>query len=337
MNRNDPLPNWDFGASVQLPRQWVCGHSFLPLLLQLCLCTALSQALVDYHQHLLSPWVAALGSMPGSFTARDLIPLLDAAGVRRALVLSQAYQYGSPNRPAVPEEYKQVKRENDWTAHQAAEFSDRLRAFCGVDPLKPYAIAEIERCAKDPYLHYGLKLHFGNSDVDLDDPHHVNQLRRVFRTADEHGMAIVVHLHPSIHKHRPYGAKEAKIFLSQVLPSAPNVSVQIAHLAGAGGFGDPAVDRALLVFISAIGKQDRRVAHVYFDICGVAGSGEWESKKNLIAYRIRQIGVERILWGSDGAFGGGVTPAQALESYRKLPLTKDEFRTIDTNRAPYMR
>jgi hypothetical protein len=150
-------------------------------------------------------------------------------------------------------------------------------------------------------------------------------------------MAIVVHLHPSIHKHRPYGAKEAQIFLSQVLPSAPHVWVQIAHLTGAGGFDDPAVDRALLVFIAAIAKHDGRMAHVYFDICGVPGFGNWETKKNVIAQRIRQIGVKRILWGSDGAFGGGVTPAQALESYRKLPLTKDEFHTIDTNLAPYMR
>jgi len=57
----------------------------------------------------------------------------------------------------------------------------------------------------------------------------------------------------------------------------------------------------------------------------------------MIALRIRQIGIKRVLWGSDGAFGGGMTPEQALEAYRKLPLTKDEFRTIDTNVAPYMR
>jgi predicted TIM-barrel fold metal-dependent hydrolase len=296
-----------------------------------------SQPAIDYHQHLLSPWVAALGSLPGSFTARDLIPLLDAAGVQRALILSQAYQYGSPNRPSVPDEYAQVRRENDWTAKQVAEFPTRLRAFCGVDPLKPYAISEIERCAKDPYLYYGLKLHFGNSDVDLDNPGQVAQLRVVFRIADEQGMAIVVHLHPSVHHHRPYGAKEAEIFLNDVLPSAPHVFVQIAHLAGAGGFDDPADDSALPVFIAAIARRDPRMAHVYFDICGVAGLGDWEKKKQLIAHRIRQIGVARILWGSDGAFDGGVTPAQAIKSYRKLPLTKNEFHSIDTNLAPYMR
>jgi hypothetical protein len=39
-----------------------------------------AQPLIDYHQHLLSPSAAELGSLPTPFTARDLIALLDAAG-----------------------------------------------------------------------------------------------------------------------------------------------------------------------------------------------------------------------------------------------------------------
>jgi predicted TIM-barrel fold metal-dependent hydrolase len=298
---------------------------------------ARSQPTIDYHQHLLSPSAAKLASLPDPFTARDLIQLLDSAGVGRALVLSLAYQYGNPNKPSVPDEYAEVRRENDWTATQVAQFPDRLRAFCGVNPLKYYAIAEIERCAKNSYLQYGLKLHFGNSDVDLDDPRQVAQLRRVFRAADKHGMAIVVHMRPSVTRNRPYGAREAETFVNEVLPSAPHVPIQIAHLAGAGGFDDPSVDSALSVFIRAIAKRDPRIAHVYFDICGVAGIGQWRERRALIAERIRQIGVDRILWGSDGAFGGGMTPEQALAAYRELPLTQQEFQTIDTNLAPYMR
>lgn len=292
---------------------------------------------IDYHQHLLSPSAAALGSLPTTFTARDLVPLLDAAGVHRALVLSLAYQYGNPNRPPVPDEYTKVRAENDWTARQVAQYPDRLRAFCGVDPLKDYALAEIARCAKDPYLHFGLKLHFGNSDVDMDHPHEVARVRAVFRAADEHGMPIVVHLHPSVTRHRTYGAKEARTFLNEVLPAAPHVPVQIAHLAGSGGYDDPGVDEALSVFIDAIAHHDPRMAHVYFDISGVVGLGHWQEKKDLIAKRIREVGVKRILWGSDGAFGGGLTPKEALRDFKELPLSKEEFRTIDSNLTPYMR
>jgi predicted TIM-barrel fold metal-dependent hydrolase len=294
------------------------------------------QPLIDYHQHLLSPSAARLGSLPRPFTARDLIALLDAAGVRRAVVLSLAYQYGNPNKPPVADEYDRVKEENDWTARQVAEYPDRLRAFCGVDPLKTYALSEIARCAKDPYLRYGLKLHFGNSDVDLDNPEHVTQLRRIFQAADEHGMAIVVHMRPSVTLRRPYGAMEANVFLREVVPAAPHVVVQIAHLSGAGGYDDPSVDEALSVFVAAIARRDPRMAHVYFDICGVAGFGKWQDKKTLIVERIRQIGVKHILWGSDGAFGGGITPEEAVRAYRQLPLSVDEFHTIDSNIAPYM-
>ena len=150
-------------------------------------------------------------------------------------------------------------------------------------------------------------------------------------------MAIVVHMRSSVTRNRPYGAKEAKTFLNEILPSAPHVPIQIAHLAGAGGFDDPSVDSALSVFIDAIARHDVRMANVYFDICGVAGIGQWKEKKALIAERIRQIGIRRILWGSDGAFGAGMSPVQALQAYRELPLTKEEFHTIDTNVAPYMR
>lgn len=296
-----------------------------------------SQTQIDYHQHLLSPSAAKLGVLPRQFTARDLISLLDAAGVRRALVLSLAFQYGNPNKPPTPDEYTQVRQENDWTADQVVHYPDRLRAFCAVNPLKAYAVSEIKRCAKNPYLRRGLKLHFGNSDVDMDDPRQVAQLRHVFRAADKYRMAIVVHMRSSVTRHRPYGTREAQTFLNEVLPSAPHVPIQIAHLAGAGGFDDPSVDNALSVFIEAIARHDSRMANVYFDICGVAGMGQWKEKKALIVERIRQIGINRILWGSDGSFGAGTTPAHALEAYRELPLTKEEFHTIDTNVAPYMR
>src|SRR5437773_1217832 len=126
---------------------------------------AQSQPLADYHQHLFSPAVAKLSLGLKSIDAADLIALLDSAGIRRALVLSVAYQFGNPNKPAVEDEYAQVKAENDWTSEQVARFPDRLRGFCGFNPLRDYALQELARCARDPHLRNGIKLHFGNSDV----------------------------------------------------------------------------------------------------------------------------------------------------------------------------
>ena len=225
--------------------------------------------------------------------------------------------------------------ENDWTSAQVAKYPDRLLGFCSVDPLKPYALEEIARCAKDPNLRTGLKLHSGNSDVNVDNPEHLAEVRAVFRAANAHGMAITVHMHANIDRRRPYGAKEARIFLEQILPEAPDVTVQIAHLAGGGGYDDPTIDTALLVFVAAIERKDPRMKNVYFDACGIAISGMWEDKAELIVKRIRQMGVQRVLYGSDAATPDNL-PKDALERFRRLPLTKDEFRTIENNVAPYV-
>jgi predicted TIM-barrel fold metal-dependent hydrolase len=290
----------------------------------------------DHHQHLYSPAIAARAPGGEPTDAAHLVRLLDQAGIRQALVLSLAYQYGNPNRPPVEKEYDQVKAENDWTSEQAARFPDRLRAFCGVNPLKDYALAEIARCASDPRLRLGLKMHFGNSDVDLAEPRHVARLRAVFEAANGQRMAILVHMRSTISKRRPYGARYARVFLDELLPAAPDVYVQIAHLGGAGGYDDPLVDEALGVFVAAIAAGDPRMKRVYFDVSGVAGLGEWKSRAARIATRIREVGVQRVLYGSDAASGEN-TPGKAWNAFLQLPLSDEDLRTIAANVAPYLR
>jgi predicted TIM-barrel fold metal-dependent hydrolase len=292
---------------------------------------------IDYHQHLYSPQAGARSS-PGArgIDADYLVAQLNAAGISRAVVLSVAYSFSNPNKAAVPDEYAHVMAENNWTSAQVAKYPHRLLGFCSVNPLRSYALKEIARCAKDPNLRTGLKLHFGNSDVNVDNPDHLARVRAVFRAANEHHMAIVVHLHANIDHHRLYGAKEARIFLEKLLPEAPDVIVQIAHLAGGGGYDDPATDGALSVFVKAIERQDPRMKNVYFDVCGIAIPGMWEDKADLLVTRIRQIGTNRLLYGSDAATPDNL-PKDALKRWHSLPLTQDEFTKIDNNVAPYLR
>jgi len=291
---------------------------------------------IDHHQHLFSPAVQKISPTLSPIDAARLVTLLDEAGVRRAVVLSLGYQYGNPNKPPVPDEYAAVKAENDWTAAQIAPFAGRLVGFCGLNPLKPYAVEEIARCAGVAQLRAGLKLHFGNSDVDLTNTDHVKTLQRVFAAANERRMAIVVHMRSSVTLKRPYGAASARAFLNDVLPFAPDVPVQIAHLAGSGGYADPAIDEALAVFVEAIAKHDARMKRVYFDASGVIGVSGQVDKPELIATRIRQLGIERVLYGSDGALPPEYTPQKAWAAFRRLPLTDAEFTAIANNRAPYM-
>lgn len=304
------------------------GYLFTRLVLiglLVCRCSY-AQPAVDHHQHLLRSAVTPPEGFP--LSAAELIAQMDEAGIRRAVILSIAYQFGNPSRPPIDNEHARVKAENDWTREQAALYPERLTAICGVNPLKEYALAEIQRCAKDPGLRRGLKLHFGNSDVDLDDSAHVVQLQMVFREANRHRMAIVVHLRSNTK--RTWGAGQAKVFLQKLLPAAPNVPIQIAHMAGAGGYDDPGIDAAVGVFVDAIAARDKRMKRVYFEISGVFLE-QWESKVNLIAKRLRAIGVDRILYGSDGP------PLPNWRAFRTLPLTEAEFLKIESNIAPYLK
>jgi uncharacterized protein len=235
----------------------------------------------------------------------------------------------------VENDYEKLKADNDWTAAQVALFPDRLIGLCGINPLKDYALDELARCARIPELRRGVKLHFGNAVVDYHSPQHVEQLRRVFRAANDARMAIVVHMRSSTTYRLPYGRDEARVFLNDVLPAAHDIPVQIAHLAGAGGYSDPAIDEALSVFGDAIARNDARTRQLWFDVSGVVRPAMTEQQAMLIAKRIRELGIQRILYGTDGL---GIDSArQGWAAFSKLPLTAAECLTVANNVAPYMR
>ena len=294
----------------------------------------------DHHQHLFSPAMVALLDTTNThkpITARDVIPLLDSAGIRRAVVLSVAYIYGSPAR-TVEDEYAKVRAENDWNAAQAAEYPERLMAFCGVNPLKDYALDELARCAADPRLRHGIKLHFGNSDVRLEDPAHLDRVKQFFKAANDHRMAIVVHSRASISKKRPYGTVQARAFLEQLLPAAPDVPVQVAHLASSGpGYDDPPAHEVMAVLAEAVEKRDPRTRRLWFDAATNVARDSSVANEALVVKLIRQVGVDRILYGSDAAFGDNLRPREGWAAFRRLPLTDREFETIAGNVAPYLR
>jgi uncharacterized protein len=228
-----------------------------------------------------------------------------------------------------------VKAENDWISKEVAQYPDRLIGFCGINPLKDYALQELARCAKIPQLRHGLKLHFGNSEVDYHNAQNIEQLRRVFRAANDFRMAIVVHMRPSVTLKMTYGRDEALIFLNEILPAALDVVVQIAHLGGPGGYG-PLIDQALSVFSEAISKDDPRTKHLWFDVTTVVDPRFTGDQKTLLATRLRALGVGRILYGSDAPSPTNL-PRDGWATFRQLPLSDEELQIIANNVPPYMR
>jgi predicted TIM-barrel fold metal-dependent hydrolase len=283
---------------------------------------------VDHHQHLLNTAMAAPGQKP--ILAKDLVVMLDAAGIRRAVVLSNAFRYGDPRLPPDTAEYAHVMAENDWTASEAAKYRQRLSAYCSFNPLKQYALGELARCAADRRFGRGIKLQFGSSDVDLADPIDVALLRRVFRAANTQGLEIVVHLKPA--QRHEYGAAQARAFIEELLVSVPDVRVQVAHLAGGGGGSlDAGAEEVLGVFEEAVARQDLRVRNLSFDLSGAIGGEGWPARAAVIARHVRALGITRILYGSDGGDPADPPARAVIAAYRQLPLSKAEFSIIDGN------
>lgn len=292
----------------------------------------------DHHQHVFSPAYTEKFLPPGSksITAQDVIGLLDQAGIRRAVILANGYSFGRPGSEP-PDEYEAVKADNNWAAAQAALFPKRLIAVCGFNPLKEYALAELARCAKDPNLRRGIKLHFGSSDVQTEIPEHFEKLKKVFQAANRHRMAIIVHMRASISKKRPYGPEQARAFL-ELLSFAPDIPVQVAHLASSGpGYMDPAAHSVIAVLADAIAKKDPRTRKLWFDVASNAHPRNSAEVSELMVRLIRQIGVKRILYGTDVAVGNTLAPREAWAAFRGLKLSEKEIKTIAGNVAPYFR
>lgn len=274
-------------------------------------------------------------------TADGLIRELDEAGIKRATVLSVAFWLGSSGGGAktrrmteMPTEAAAVRAENEWTAQQVARFPDRLVLACAVNPLKEYAIAELEHCARGLNAK-GMKLNFGDSGVSFDIPDHMEKIRRFFRAANENKIAIIVHLEPG----RFYGPREVEMFLDIVASASPEITIQLAHMAGNGpGITSP---EALAAFAEARQKGDPRTRNFYFDFAGLIYKNMPKAAAELMAARMRQIGLDRILYASDSApgFVGGNPPTadQWEWTRRQLPLTDAELNVIALNVPPYMR
>ena len=130
---------------------------------------------------------------------------------------------------------------------------------------------------------------------------------------------------------------ESHRFPDELVPEAPDVVIQIAHMAGGGAPGDQLAEQALDTLSEAMAKADPRTKLLYFDASGMSAQIAVPEEAARLATRMRQIGLERILFGSDGATGGNAPPREAWTAFRNLPLTEPEFRAIAVNVPPYLR
>jgi predicted TIM-barrel fold metal-dependent hydrolase len=159
---------------------------------------------------------------------------------------------------------------------------------------------------------------------------------------------------------KEYGATDARAFIEQVLPAAPAVPVQFAHMAGWGGY-DRATDEALGAFVEAMRQGRLRRRQLYFDLSAVLLPGsayETQPGRELVCFgeemrllaeqqrgypgwearpvrRIRQVGLDHVLFATDWPVA---SPADYQALVREqLHLSTKEVRRLSANVALYLR
>jgi predicted TIM-barrel fold metal-dependent hydrolase len=276
---------------------------------------------MDVHTHVMSPDLASLMVGPGTppSTADDLINRLDEAKVRQAVVLSLAYLQVLPDDAA-------ARAENDYTAAEVRKYPDRLIGFCGVNPLRASALAEIDRCADDLGMR-GIKIHLPGSGVDLKLPEQVAALSAVFDRAGDRDLPVLMH------SGSPIGLpldSDALANLGSVIATHPEVRLVLAHCTNDA-------DRSEMeIWLAALDQGLFNNENLFVDTSSCLNfyKDAPKAQKELMVWRIRKWGIERVFFASDYLMvAPNATPAEALDIIRSYPFTRTELSTILSNDA----
>lgn len=279
----------------------------------------MSGAAIDVHTHVISqPLLDGLtgGGVPTS-GAEDLIARLDEANVQQAVVLGLGY-FG------LPSDFNMAP-ENDFTAAEVAKFPDRLIGFCGINPLYDSALDEIDRCLALPGM-VGIKLNpVGGSGMDWENEDHAAAISAVLDSAQEHNAPVLLHVSAA-----PLD-DDSLISALGVIGSHPDVRIVIAHC---GGLADYEIE-GYLIPAQAI-PPIISMENLFTDVsaCLKFYNDAPLSQRELIVWRLRKWGLERVFFGSDYlAVAPAETPQQALETLSQYPFTQDEIDLITGNDA----
>jgi len=111
------------------------------------------------------------------------------------------------------------------------------------------------------------------------------------------------------------------------LVAVPDITVQITCLWGGEGYAES----ALAAFAEAIASGRPAMRNLYFDISEVRLDVEPEVPA-AIAQRIREVGLGRVLFGSDDK----VSPERAWWLFQRMvPLAREDFQQIASNVASH--
>ncbi len=288
----------------------------------------------DGHVHILSPELIKIWKGLGIPFSRpdeyyqDINVILKNAGSSRVDLISMAHVYSSGEFGGFKNERELVERENTYVAAVRDKYPARVRAFCSVDPLRDYALDELERCRSRLRMD-GIKLHHNANQVYLTVPEHLAKVKQVFEFAAQHKMPILMHFDNS---HRRFGERDVGLLVDSILNELKPVRLTIAHFGTSGGFN--ARTKAVIdAFRYQLRTNPKLRKHkIFFDISAVALDKDSEGVRKLtdgefeeLSNYVRRLGFERISFGTDYPL---YTPGDLEILRTRLHLTADEVKLL---------
>ncbi len=262
----------------------------------------------DAHVHILSPELIKIWKGLGIPFSRadeyysDIDVILKNSGTKRIDLISMAHIFSSSDFGERENERELVETENSYVAAARNKHPKRGRAFCSVDPLRDYALQELERCRTTLKMD-GIKLHFNASQVYLTEPEHVKKVKPVFEYGAKHKLPILLHFGNG---HRKFGADDVNILVGSILNELKPVKLRIAHFGTSGGFNSR-TKAVIDTFVEQFRSNPKLKKHkITFDISAVALDKDSDGVQKLsdaefveFGVYCRKLGLDRIVFGTD--------------------------------------
>jgi predicted TIM-barrel fold metal-dependent hydrolase len=289
----------------------------------------------DAHVHILSPELIKIWKGFGIPFSRldeyysDIDVILKNTGTKRIDLISMAHVFSSNEFGKFENERELVEAENSYVAAARNKYPKKIRAFCSVDPLREYAVEELERCRTALKMD-GIKLHHNANQVYLTVPAHLEKVKKVFEFAAKHKMPVLMHFDNS---HRRFGKPDVDLLAGSILNDLKPVKLRIAHFGTSGGF-NLRTKVFLDAFIEQLNSNAKLKKHkITFDISAVGLDKDSDGVRKLsdeewteLGSYARKVGFGRITFATDYPL---YEPAEYFGILReRLKLTNAEVKAL---------
>lgn len=276
----------------------------------------IGHTMVDFHTHIASKKMKdSFPFFPDHYVidANNLIAELDKNNINSAVILGSGYLYALYNKK---DRKQRVEFENNFIAHEAAKYPNRLVAFCSVPFLDKWIFEEIARCG-DVLKLKGLKIHLENNEIDLAIPQHSKRFLDILQKADKYKMIVTVHC--------KINHKASFIELFKLVLGRPT-KIVIAH-----GLSD---DYKNLIQFQQVDGPPGFLNNIFIDLSIILKlySNAPKSVRQDVIWHIRSIQIDNILFGSDFPVASMTQALEVLKNYTKTELGSVGFDQEELNK-----